>query len=584
MMSFRRLAASALAVALLAIPLAAMLFLTGCRKQEKVFVDSNLAPDTRLTRAPGPYSQANYRIHLYWDGTDPDGYVVAYHYAWDDTVPPFGAPGSPWHLTSETDSLFKALIDTVGETKRHTFYVRAVDNEGKLDPSAAKIRFDAYTARPEIDYLYRVDGPMDPDMGTPDPAKNDTVLMRTPVTFKWEGHDPDGMGAPITYSYRLDSNPDSPFGAETTKTIPSMGPGTHIFYVKAKDETGAQNFPEDYKFVMNFAPDSQITSPNWHASGDTVVADTDTIWFFWEAHDKEQLEGAPGRTGVAEIWIELDSDFQERIEVDSLTGEYLNNWYFTSTVPISDPHYIKTDDNNAQGGNRMHTFRIWSKDVEGTFERPSDNPEDGERFDFWYNRPPESDVLFPAPGDTVGPEFEVLWQGEDGDGEVAAYQYVLDPSQNAYRVCQVTPEQECTSREYTVVNTLDVAQEHDFRLRAQDNSGCWELSWNRVNFFVAPTPRTTITLPEGGGSVCSDFTAKWSGNFRSGGIAAYEYVLDPGENEPVVLRARGGEPATSAAFKNMTPGRHVLRVRAQSDEGHWAWPWTEVEFTVEECN
>ena len=121
MMSFRRLAAGAFAVALLVIPLAAMLFLTGCRKQEKVFIDSNLPPDTRLTSAPGPYSQANYRIHMYWDGTDPDGFVVAYHYAWDDTVPPYSAVDSPWRLTTNSDSLFKALIDSIGETRRHTF-------------------------------------------------------------------------------------------------------------------------------------------------------------------------------------------------------------------------------------------------------------------------------------------------------------------------------------------------------------------------------------------------------------------------------------------------------------------------------
>ena len=154
MMSFRRLAAGAFAVALLAVPLAAMLFLTGCRKQEKMFIDTNLPPNTRLTSAPAPVPDppeppgppVNYRIHMYWDGTDPDGFVVAYHYAWDDTVPPYGAENSPWQFTARSDSLFKALIDSVGQTKRHTFYVRAVDNEGKLDPSAAWVRSDASTA------------------------------------------------------------------------------------------------------------------------------------------------------------------------------------------------------------------------------------------------------------------------------------------------------------------------------------------------------------------------------------------------------------------------------------------------------
>ena len=85
MMYIRRLAATALAVVLVALPLAALLFITGCRKQEAVFLDTNLAPDTELTSAPGPFSQANYRVHLYWSGVDPDGFIGAFYFAWDDT-------------------------------------------------------------------------------------------------------------------------------------------------------------------------------------------------------------------------------------------------------------------------------------------------------------------------------------------------------------------------------------------------------------------------------------------------------------------------------------------------------------------
>ena len=55
MRSLRRLAAGALAVVLLAIPLLSVLFLTGCRKGSEMELQTNLAPDTRLTSAPRPF-------------------------------------------------------------------------------------------------------------------------------------------------------------------------------------------------------------------------------------------------------------------------------------------------------------------------------------------------------------------------------------------------------------------------------------------------------------------------------------------------------------------------------------------------
>ncbi len=484
MMSFRRLAAGAFAVALLAVPLAATLFLTGCRKQEKLFIDTNLAPDTRLTSAPGPYTQANYRIHMYWDGTDPDGFVVAYHFAWDDTVPPYGAENSPWQFTPRSDSLFKALIDSAGETRRHTFYVRAVDNEGKLDPLAARVRFDAWTVVPEIDSLYRVDGPLDPSSPGYNPDRKDTVLMFTPVRFIWGGWDPDGLGAPIHYSYRLDSNPFSAYGDSMSTTYPTVSAGTHFFYVKARDETGAENFPENYKFVMNFEPDSEILEPT-EDTGTLTVSDGDTIWFRWSVRDKERvLAPEDTRVGVASIWITLDNDFRKEFHVDTLAQTYVSEWYFTSNVAISDSHYIESR-NSPQGGNAQHRFEINSRDLQGTFERSSDVAADREKFDFWYNLPPESWITFPADGDTVCPDFEVVWDGSDADGDVAAYQFVLDPSMNAYRVCQVDlPGQPCTSWTYENVETGI----HEFRVRAQDNAGCWEESWNIIHFYVEECP------------------------------------------------------------------------------------------------
>ncbi len=464
MTALRRLVAGALAVALVGVAVSSMLFLSGCRKEEEVFIDTNLAPNTRLTSAPAPFDQANYRIHLYWDGTDPDGFVVGYYFAWDDTI------ASSWVFTPQTDSLFKAVIDTAGETRRHTFYVRAVDNEGKLDPSPARIRFDAWTELPVIDSLYRVGGPLEPGAGF-DPDKKDTVLMGTPCQFVWGGRDPDGMGAPVSFSYRVDSNPFSDFEIGVTDvTIDTILSGTHFFYVKGKDETGAENFPSNYKFVMNFDPDSEILTPE-EPSGTLTIADGDTIWFTWRARDRDEEEGPIGG-GIQEVWIELDTGFQKRFSLED-TVNYAEEFYFTSSVGQGNEHHVSSD-NLPTGGNKPHEFRVYAKDDRNRFENPSSAPDDRERFIFWYNHPPTTVVTFPEDGGTVPTDFTVTWDGTDIDGSVVAYQYVLDPRVSSWR------QTDTTSVSYEAVEP----GEHEFRVRARDNADCWETGYQRITFTV----------------------------------------------------------------------------------------------------
>jgi hypothetical protein len=470
MTSFRRLAAGALAVVLVSLTLSAMLVLGGCRKQEEVFIDTNLAPDTHLTSAPATEEQANYRIHLFWDGTDPDGYVVGYYFAWDDTI------ASSWEYTGKTDSLFKAKIDTAGETRRHTFYVRAVDNEGKLDATPARIRFDAWTALPVVSFLYRTGGPMDPDPEVNpsgvNPTAKDTVLMGTPCEFLWDGWDPDGQGAPIDFSFRLDSSPFSPYGGVTQTIVPNISSGTHFFYVKGKDETGAESFPKNYKFVMNFDPDSKIIDPT-EPTGTLTIADRDTIWFRWVAVDKEELEGLPDG-GIKEVWIELDTGFQKRFSLvgpDSLN--YAEEFYFTSNTFSADEHFVSST-NLPTGGNKPHVFRVYARDLQNRFEFPSARPEDLERYSFWYNHPPTTEILSPTEGATVPTDFVVSWLGTDVDGSVEAYQYVLDPQVSSWRVTDQT------SVSYEGINP----GQHEFRVRARDNADCWETGYRVITFHV----------------------------------------------------------------------------------------------------
>ncbi len=467
MTSFRRMGAGALALVLVAVPLAAMILLTGCRKEEQLLLDTNLPPNTRLTSAPAPLEQTNYRVHMHWSGSDPDGYVVGYYFAWDDTVPGIGAAGSAWTFTSRTDSLFKAVIDTAGETRRHTFYIRSLDNEGAVDPSPDRIRFDASTDLPIVNLLYRLEGPQDPDGGNYNPGYRDTVLMGSPCSFTWSGYDPDGQGAPVTYSYRLDSNPDSPWDAATSYTAATITSGNHLFYVRARDETGAWNFPTSYRFVMNYEPDSEIIDPE-EVSGTLTVADKETLWISWEARDREQLEGVSG--GITQIWIELDN---ERIPFSYDAPPYTGTWYYTSTAPEGTDHFIFQDNINT-GGNKDHEFRIWAVDVKNRVEVPSQVPADREVYRFWYNYPPTTEITFPAEGDTVGPDFTVTWIGTDSDGEVVVYQYVLDPNVNGLRITEET------ENSYSGISD----GQHVFWVRARDDADCWEVDYRKRIFYV----------------------------------------------------------------------------------------------------
>jgi hypothetical protein len=462
----QQMAGRGLAVVLLGLAVAAVILAAGCRKQDDIFVDRNLAPDTRLTSAPAPYSQQNYKVHMYWDGSDADGFITGYYFAWDDTA------AGAWVFTTRSDSLFKALIDTAGETRRHTFYVRSVDNEGKLDPTPARVRFDAWTVLPRVEGLYRIDGPKDPNSPNYDPSYRDTVLMGTDCSFVWSGYDPDGgPGAPVDFRWRLDSNDPSAWVPVTQATATDVPSGTHTVYVQAKDETGAECFPASYRFEMNFAPDCEILEPA-DPSGTLTVADRDTVWFRWNARDKEEDEGVAG--GVVEVWVELDgAAFLRVFEYDG--PPYTGEWYFTSRVAGTNPHYIASYNlNPPAGGNRPHELRIYAKDVEGRVENTSLLPDDREYYTFWYNNPPQTTILHPAPGETLGPNFTVSWIGSDPDGVVETYQYVLDPRVNTWSWNQAT------SATYTNVPP----GEHIFKVHARDNSDCWEPGYKEVVFYV----------------------------------------------------------------------------------------------------
>lgn len=160
-----------------------LLYLAGCSKNPTSVLDRgrHQFPETELTYAPVEADTASFRVHLYWYGYDNDGQVVRFRFAIDsDTSKPF----IKWHITSAHDSVFTFQVAPGDLVGGHVFWVSAVDDDGRIDPTPAKRYFSVHTLPPTSQI-------------TGGPAVGARTGSR--VTFSWNGTDPDGgpVGNPV---------------------------------------------------------------------------------------------------------------------------------------------------------------------------------------------------------------------------------------------------------------------------------------------------------------------------------------------------------------------------------------------------
>jgi hypothetical protein len=161
------------------VPLPALLLivLTGCGKEVvKPGERRGTAPDTQITLAPVEGDSVSFRVHLYWNGYDSDGEVVAYRWAVDPDSQDLRRLWR-WPRTTATDTVLAFTVDPVHASKGHVFMVAAEDNAGNIDPTPA-MRYFAATTLPPVSRI---------ETG---PAEGS--LVRQDVTFTFSGEDPDG--------------------------------------------------------------------------------------------------------------------------------------------------------------------------------------------------------------------------------------------------------------------------------------------------------------------------------------------------------------------------------------------------------
>jgi hypothetical protein len=112
------------------------------------------------------------QITISWWGNDPDGYIVGYEYAINDT-----SEGA-WTFTTKTDSTFILPI-TEGQTIDDVlFKVRAIDNNGAKDPKGARLSYPIINSTPTVAFKTN-ETPADTMFGI--------------ASFGWTINDPDGL-------------------------------------------------------------------------------------------------------------------------------------------------------------------------------------------------------------------------------------------------------------------------------------------------------------------------------------------------------------------------------------------------------
>lgn len=155
----------------------------------------NIPPDTQIVSGPDPGSIQSYAATIVWKGTDPDGRVDEFEIAWHRGVISCGDLDSTleWTRTTYRESTFAVLADTCplqGTCQgTNTFCVRAVDNEGAVDPDPAFVSFTATTILPQTEIIY------------PERAEGQQwITLPGCVNFRWEGIDEDGETVAYRYS------------------------------------------------------------------------------------------------------------------------------------------------------------------------------------------------------------------------------------------------------------------------------------------------------------------------------------------------------------------------------------------------
>ncbi len=235
---------------------------------------ANQPPTVWLAAAPPEGSTGTYTVELFWGGWDPDGEISKYEYLVTDNVTGVFNPADtvdvPWTAVIGNDSTFTFSADSLQDdnptsqkslfARSHTFFIRAVDEEGLRSREPAYRSFTSRTISPEV----RITTPR-AELGiTPADMPpistivwqatdyvDDEFTKQDPESVQWAmistaGYGGTYLGA-ITYLRQNPNAPEwdpwvwyrAPNDSGKSWTTPPLEFGDYVFAIRAKDEAGA---------------------------------------------------------------------------------------------------------------------------------------------------------------------------------------------------------------------------------------------------------------------------------------------------------------------------------------------------------
>lgn len=301
----------------------------GCRKPLAPTFDRNQPPETWITAAPldtittrdgtnpveGIPGRIPSRYHLYWAGSDADGRVAGFFFAVVETlalpIPPSNVPpplpgpkAGDYRFTTKTDSVFTFSVSDERKDRRHAFYLYAVDDRGRPDPTPARFVFDAYDRFPPLPVIDRflatgfvwrqdpvtlalrraleVDTVRSVDTIAQGAVPKRVVPSGSRLDIAWHSEVTSVGNEAAGYRYRLDEPDWVDVGASVTTVSYNTGPGDAVgpgrkeFRLRAVDRAGGAN-ETTRLFQMNLPPTTWFAGPDpdapvWqHAGGETFV-------------------------------------------------------------------------------------------------------------------------------------------------------------------------------------------------------------------------------------------------------------------------------------------------------------------------
>ncbi len=284
--------------AALAAALVLLMLLPACRREPEP-LDRNQAPGTYLTNSPTETTATDYRVHMFWHGTDNDGTVKRYIWYISDTLLTLDPEGNPdtelrdWNpeqriadylrgrFTTKTDTviIFKGFDDVkLAMINRQAFHVASIDDGGRIDPSPARIQFFARVRGiPKVQFWLNFGAGDVPY----DPSALDTISMFAPFTVKFLGTTVNNVITGYRWSYGGVVYPDYDGDGTVDWLIPErqdevvsvvlpntgaevLPSGAFNFKVIARDEAGALSRSDIItgegvcRVVVNHDPDTEI--------------------------------------------------------------------------------------------------------------------------------------------------------------------------------------------------------------------------------------------------------------------------------------------------------------------------------------